>query len=256
MTKTIESSANPRIKNVKKILAGKIATDCIIEGKRLFKEAVNSGMEITQIFVTKNGFEDLIFKSSKDVATFIVPESLMSEISTVDTPPGIIAVAKRKMQSPIQLKSGFAAFAWSIRDPGNFGTIIRTAEASGCEFIACTNDNVDAYSPKVMRASMGSVFRIPIYTVEDPESYLSKQKSLGIRLCGLVPRNGENIFSKKLPERAMIILGGETTGIPESIDLDYKFSIPMLGAVESLNVGVAASVAFYQFMSSHMAKES
>ena len=103
---------------------------------------------------------------------------------------------------------------------------------------------------------MGSVFRVPIFTVDDPEDYLFKQKSDGVRLCGLVPRDGENIFTMKLPEHTMIILGGETTGVPESIELDYKFSIPMLGSVESLNVGVAASVAFYQFTNSYMAKKS
>jgi TrmH family RNA methyltransferase len=252
--KNIQSSVNPRIKNAKRVSAGKSASDCIIEGKRLFHEAMESGLEIKEVFATPGGMNDLKLGDSNNFEVFLIPDSLMAEISQLETPPGILAIAKRKVQSAINLNRGFAAFAWSIRDPGNFGTIIRTAEATGCRFIACSPDSVDAYSSKVIRASMGSVFRVPTFTVPDPEQYLSDQPN--VQLCGLVPREGVNLFESSIPEPSMIVLGGETTGLPETVSLHYKFSIPMAGTVESLNVGVAASIAFYHFMNTLTAKKS
>jgi TrmH family RNA methyltransferase len=254
--KDIQSSVNPRIKNVKRIGTGKSATDCIIEGKRLFNEAIESGLEIKEVFVTPGGMNDIDVKDSKTFEVFLVPDSLMAEISTVDTPPGILAVAKRKLADPIILDQGFAAFAWSLRDPGNFGTIIRSAEATGCRFIACSSDCVDPYSPKVIRGSMGSVFRVPILIVSSLQEYFAEQRKNGIALFGLFPREGTNLFESTLQQPAMIVLGGETTGLPDSINPDYKISIPMSGKIESLNVGVAASLAFYHFMNTLMAKKS
>jgi TrmH family RNA methyltransferase len=254
--KDIQSSVNPRIKSAKRVSAGKSTTDCIIEGKRLFREALESGIEIKEVFVTPAGKSDVGLTDSNNFEVFLVPDSLMAEISPLETPPGILAVAKRKVQPAITLDRGFAAFAWSIRDPGNFGTIIRSAEATGCRFLACSADTVDAYSSKVIRASMGSVLRVPIFTVPDPEQYLSGQRKNNIQLCGLAPREGANLFEALIPEPSMIVIGGETTGLPDTISLDYKFNIPMAGTVESLNVGVAASIAFYHFMNTLTAKQS
>ena len=253
--KDIQSSVNPRIKNAKRVSTGKSVTDCVIEGKRLFNEAIESGLEVKEVFVTPGGMNDVDIKDSNNFEVFLIPDSLMAEISTVETPPGILAVVKRKIFEPIVLNHGFAAFMWSIRDPGNFGTIIRSAEATGCRFIACSSDSVDPYSPKVIRGSMGSVFRVPVYKVSNPEEYLSNERKNGISLFGLLPREGTNLFESSLKQPAMIVLGGETTGLPELMNMDYKISIPMAGNVESLNVGVAASLTFYHFMNTLTGKK-
>ena len=247
MTK-IDSTSNPRIKNLKKVLSGKNKDYWIIEGKRLFKEAIESGVEINEVFVTKEGWNKELGRRLKDAKIITIPNSLMSSLSTLESPPGILAVARRKPTSEPNLDHGFAAFLFSVRDPGNLGTIVRSAEATGCKFIVCSPDCVDAYSPKVVRASMGSIFRVPIVTIANPKDYLNSIRSEGISVYGMFPHEGINLFDAKIHEPAMVLVGGETSGFPDEIQLNYKVKIPMAGNVESLNTGVAASVAFYYFM--------
>jgi RNA methyltransferase, TrmH family len=246
--KRIDSAANPRIKNLKKVLSGKNKDYWIIEGKRLFKEAVESGIEIIEVFVTKEGWNKELGRGLKDAEIMEIPNSLMSSLSTVESAPGILAVARRKLISEPNLDHGFAAFLFSVRDPGNLGTIVRSAEATGCKFIVCSPDSVDAYSPKVVRASMGSIFRVPVVTVVNPKDYLNSIHSKGISIYGLSPHEGINLFDAKIHKPAMVLVGGETSRFPDELQFDYKIKIPMSGNVESLNTGVAASVAFYHFM--------
>ena len=245
--KRIDSVANPRIKNLKKVLSGKNKGYWIIEGKRLFKEAVESGVEIDEVFVTKEGW-DKEFGRRPKVEIIAIPNSLMASLSTLESPPGILAVARRKTLTEPELDHGFAAFLWSVRDPGNFGTIVRSAEATGCKFLACTPDCVDAFLPKVVRASMGSIFRVPVVTIANPKDYLESLGNKGISVYGLVPRDGTNLFSASIRNPSMVLIGGETSRFPDEIQMDSKIKIPMAGNVESLNTAVAASVAFYHFM--------
>jgi TrmH family RNA methyltransferase len=246
--KSIESAANTRIKNLKKILTGKNRDYWVIEGKRLFKEAVESGVEINEVYVTKGTWNKELARGLKNPEIITIPNSLMASLSTVETPPGILAVAYRKSISEPVLDHGFAAFLWSVRDPGNLGTIVRSAEATGCKFIACSPDCADAYLPKVVRASMGSIFRVPIVTVANPKDYLASLRNRGISVYGLVPRDGINLFAAQIGNPSMVLIGGEAFGFPDELPVDHKIQIPMSGKVESLNTGVATSIAFYRFM--------
>lgn len=246
--KKIESATNPRIKNLKKILSDKNKDYWIIEGKRLFKEAVDSGVEINEVFLTRETWTKELERGLNNAEIITIPNSLMSSLSTVETPPGILAIARRKSISEPDLNHGFAAFLWSVRDPGNLGTIVRSAEATSCKFIACSPDCVDPYSPKVIRGSMGSIFRVPVVTIANPKDYLNSLRNKRIFIYGLVPHEGINLFEAEIHEPAMVLIGGETSRFPDELELDYKIKIPMAGNVESLNTGVAASVAFYHFM--------
>lgn len=246
--KKIDSTANPRIKNLKKALSGRNKDYWIIEGKRLFQEAVESGVEINEVYVTKGVWNNELRRGLKNAEIITVPNSLMASLSNVETPPGILAVARRKSISEPNLTHGFAGFLFSVRDPGNLGTIVRSAEATGCKFILCSPDCVDAYSPKVVRASMGSIFRVPIVTIANPKDYLNSIRSKGISVYGMFPHEGINLFDAKIHEPAMVLVGGETSRFPDEVQLDLKIQIPMQGDVESLNTAVAASVAFYYFM--------
>lgn len=246
--KRIESTANPRIKNLRKVLSGKNKDYWIIEGKRLLQEAVESGVQIDEVFVTKEGWSRKELGRRPNAEIITIPESLMSSLSSVESPPGILAIAKRKTIVEPDLDHGFAAFLWSVRDPGNLGTIVRSAEATGCKFIACTPDCVDAYLPKVIRASMGSLFRVPVVTIANPADYLNSLRNKGVVLYGFIPHDGVSLFDAKIQNPAMLLIGGETSRFPDEVQLDYKIKIPMAGNVESLNTGVAASVALYHFM--------
>src|SRR5262249_25070937 len=141
----------------------------LIEGKKLIEEATRSGVIFQDLFVTS---EFLKANQSWNLPepTLISP-SVMKKVSDVETPPGIVATVTRSEQSPIPKTTRFSALLLSIRDPGNLGTIIRTAEASGAEFVARSSDCADPYSAKVIRSSAGSIFRVPVPEVADVAGY-------------------------------------------------------------------------------------
>jgi TrmH family RNA methyltransferase len=244
--KKIESSANPQIRNFKKIVSGKSKDYWIIEGKNLFFEAVASGIILEQIFITPDTWKKESRRlSGLNAPIFIVASSLMKMLTTVETPPGIIAVARR-LAPPSKEPSGeILVFVHALRDPGNLGALIRSAEAAGCAFVACSPDTSDPYSPKVVRASMGSIFRIPVFKVPDTLDYLNKKKASGIRISALTPHDGKNLFELKASTPMMLIVGGETSGLPAGFEPDELLTIPMNEKVESLNAGVAASIAMF-----------
>src|SRR5262245_61498250 len=194
----IESGENPRIKRVQKILRGREKTRFLIEGRKLLEEAIDSGVAFEEVFATSE-FQKREARLLKrlDLEVVEVSPSLMKVISDVETPQGVVAVALRPSSSePVPL-AHHAGFLFSIRDPGNMGTIFRSAEAAGCDFLALTSDCVDPYQPKVVRASMGSVFRVPFIVVSDPISYLQKSKMAGIHIYGMFPKGGQNLLKAK-----------------------------------------------------------
>jgi TrmH family RNA methyltransferase len=143
----------------------------------------------------------------------------------------------------------FAALLNAVRDPGNLGAIIRTAEASGCEWIACSRDCADPFQPKSVRASMGSIFRVPAFKVHDLDGFVADQRGRNVNVVALHPRNGADLPSIHPVAPSLIVIGGETAGIPGTIEVDTWIRIPMKGKVESLNTAVAASLCFYHFAS-------
>jgi TrmH family RNA methyltransferase len=169
----------------------------------------------------------------------------MRDVTTLETPPGILAVARKASQEPKQAPAGTAIFANSIRDPGNLGTLIRSAEAAGCEFLACSHDTVDPYSPKVLRASMGSIFRVSVFKVPDTKSYLESLRTIGVAVYALSPHKGINLFAFRTKRPFVLIVGGETAGMPSEYEPDGFLKIPMSDKVESLNAAVAGSIAIF-----------
>ncbi|HET6268281.1 MAG TPA: RNA methyltransferase, partial [Acidobacteriota bacterium] len=224
----------------------------MIEGKKLFREAVASGVHFDELFVTEWQLEWVsgIVKSPVTV----VPEKLLKKISSVQTPQGILGIAKRPAQKRPALPKGFAALLTSIRDPGNVGTMIRAAEATSCDWIATTADCADPYQPKAIRASMGSIFRLPPYEVTDAKQFLADLSSRGVTAYGLSPHSGFNLFETTPQFPAVIVIGSESTGLPPDLRVK-ELRIPMQGKVESLNAAMAATVCFYHF-AQHAHKKS
>lgn len=249
--KTVKSLTNPLLKEVIKIAEGRSDEFWLIEGKRLVLDALQSGTTLKELFLTAkavqtNGEISKILSKTGGVYTE-VSEAIMKKISQLETPPGVLAIAKRS-PSPNEIQvTTFAAFVLGIRDPGNLGTIIRSAEASGCEFVACSRDCAEPYAPKVVRGSMGSIFRIPVFKVSNDTEFLEEMKRANVRLYALQTRDGINVFDLKPVFPALILIGSETRGIPQEINFDKAISIPMQGQVDSLNVAMAATLCFYYF---------
>jgi TrmH family RNA methyltransferase len=248
--KRIESASNPRIKALLRELR-KGSESWIVEGRTLFLDAVLSGISFREIYGTAAMLRDLqsILLRVRDATVIVeVSHDVMKLLSTLDTPPGIIGVVTPSKTPAPEAIHRFAAMLFSVRDPGNLGTLIRSAEAAGCEFVVCSSDCADPHHPRVIRASMGSIFRVPVFKISNDVAFAAEFRSRGVSVFKLAPREGKSLFEFTPRHPALIVIGGETSGIPRELECDAEITIPMKGRVESLNVAMAGTLCFYRFM--------
>lgn len=249
--KRIESPSNPRIRMLTNMIRrGNYSEHWIVEGRTLFLDAMASGVRFDEVFVTPAMSQRLstALKSLGDgVIVYEIPSALMKSISTLETPPGILGIASRDTLGAPSAIRRFAALLMSLRDPGNLGTLARSAEAAGCEFLACSPDCAEPHQPKAVRASMGSLFRVPAFKVPDARAYIHRMRESGATTYALVPRNGNDLYRIDLRYPALILVGGEAAGLPQDVSIDEQISIPMKGRVESLNSAMAGTICFYRF---------
>lgn len=216
----------------------------VVEGRKMVEELLQSNMETLCLFATERFLLD---NEIHDERLQIATEIQMSQMSGQDTPPGILAVVKIPEQNEIKDTKMVLALD-GIANPGNLGTIIRTAEWFGIKQIICSEDCVELWNSKVIQATMGSVFRMPIvYT--DLERYLSGIKASGKAIYGAL-LEGENLFNRKQWENGVIVIGSESHGIRGNILplITHPITIPRAeGSVtESLNASIAAAVIMAQ----------
>jgi TrmH family RNA methyltransferase len=240
--KYIQSLHNKKLRHTERVY--------VIEGEKIIHEYIQSNYPLGNIYATTGWTEenrDLLQK--KNLGCIVISQKELDQISSLTTPNKVVALAEmgaiptpKVMES--LLATGLHLALDSIQDPGNFGTIIRTADWFGVESILCSTDCVDAYNSKVVQATMGSLARVKInYT--DLEAVLQKT-SLPVYAAVL---EGDNIFNQKLPMNAIVLVGNESKGISEPLKgmSTKKISIPRFGKAESLNASVAAAVVLALF---------
>jgi len=245
----ITSSSNAKIKLVRSLQGRsrqrKAENAFVAEGVRLVEEAVDEGWPMEFILfdetLSDRGMDmlkNLQDQSSVELSE-ITPE-LMAEISDTETPQGILAVLEREML-PLPNSPTFILIADQIRDPGNMGTLLRTAEAAGADGVIMAPGTVDAFSPKVIRAGMGAHFRLPIrdHTWEEIESLLE-----GLSVFLAESGEGQPLWQADFKQPLALLIGGEAFGAsPEGQSLtSQKVTIPMPGRAESLNAAIAAGI--------------
>lgn len=257
----ITSRENPKIKLLSKLIKSKkIRTETnlfVVEGLRLVLDALRSEVDIQSIFITeecldKNG-KKLMLTSLEREKIYLISEELSNHISDTQSPQGIYAVCKRLDKCAnidTIYNNGILVCLCSLKDPGNVGTIIRTAEAFGINAVILTEDCADVFSPKVLRSTMGSAFRIKIITFKNEEQMLEKLKERNITTYASVLNDksmklGSFTFSSK----SAVLIGNEANGLKESVinECDYSLYIPMKGNAESLNAATAANVIMWEF---------
>jgi len=213
----------------------------LIEGFHLIEEAHYSGWELETVII-QNGITYPTWVN--DYHTNLVNERVFKEISQTETPQGIAAVVH--MKALTKQHDSFILLIDAIQDPGNLGTIIRTADAAGFSQIILGTGTVDLYNDKVIRASQGSIFHIPIkQAVLSQKIAELKEENYTVWASGLT--NGVDINSLKIHGKTALILGNEGAGISEEIlkAVNGIVKIPMYGKAESLNVSVAAGILMY-----------
>jgi TrmH family RNA methyltransferase len=213
----------------------------LAEGVKVIQELLQSNFKLKQLYcldkVTFNGYEN---------QSTVITEAEMKKISALSTPSTCLGIFEIINPKPIKEK-GIVVALDDIRDPGNFGTIIRLCDWFGVEEIVCSNETVDVYNPKVIQSTMGSITRVNINYC-DLKSFLKKAK---LPVFGTF-MDGQNIYKSHLPQEAIIILGNEANGISKEIEFlaKNKLSIPRFGNIqktESLNVATATAIILSEF---------
>ena len=228
--------------------------DCAIEGMRIVEEAVRSGLRFRAVFFSESGrmrAARLLPQMGAHVEALVVPDALFASLVPSETPQGVAAlvrlrtwgvdeVLERAQFGPLIAVSG-------VQDPGNLGTILRSAEAFGAAGVLLGEGTVSLYNSKVVRGSAGSVFRVAALKVKLAE-VLPELKARGIRLLATSSHKGVPLPEADLEKPLAFFIGGEGAGVPRHLlaKMDGVVAIPHEPQVESLNAGVAASIVLYE----------
>lgn len=254
----ITSKDNEIIKNIRKLKEKKyrdLSNSYIIEGIKLIKEAIAEKKQIKQIVVCEeninNGGIDqkLLYEIAKYECIYVT-KKIFSLISDVQNPQGIMAVIeKRNSEDNIDYKEDVIVVLDGIQDPGNLGTILRTIDSVGLKQVIVSKETADAYNPKVVRSTMGAIFRVNIIESDNLIETLKNLRKHKYKVMATSLETNNNIYDVDYNKK-VIVIGNEANGVSQEI-LDFadeKIKIPMLGRTESLNASVATSIILYEYV--------
>jgi len=259
LRKTISSVNNQLVKETceLKIKKYRMAADAfIIEGARSTEEVLNSGWDILRAFVDLSVESDRVQKIADEleaigVMVFEVKAEVMHRLSDTDTPQGILAVVRKKaceLNDFNQRNAGLLLVLDEVRDPGNLGTIIRTADAAGIAGIILLEGCTDIFAPKAVRSAMGSLFHLPIRNEQNKKEFISWCRENNWSLWSSSLEGGQSIYSEELAKRTAIIIGNEAEGVSAELlsASEKRVYIPMPGKAESLNAAIAAGIILFE----------
>ena len=208
----------------------------IVEGHKMVSEILENWTNLVELICTSND------QLNTEISCFLTDEKTMKELSSLSTPPSVIAIVKKPTFSPKD--EGLILALDSIQDPGNMGTIIRTADWFGVEKIVCSKTTVDIFNPKVIQSSMGSLFRVQVEYCDLEEYLKSNQRPIYGALL-----EGENVYQESLDSSGVLVMGNEGNGISPEIQqlITSPVHIPGKGKAESLNVAIATAVLLSEF---------
>jgi TrmH family RNA methyltransferase len=250
----IQSKQNPKIKRIRKLFTrkGRQSEGCFVfEGIKLFEEAINNQVPLVGILVSRRFAEtdhQRLDAVPPEISIDVVENHIFNSVSHQKNPEGIICVSKL-LKSQIDFQNcPHLLLLDELKDPGNLGTIIRTADSVGFDGIVCSKETVDFYNDKVIRASMGSFFHIPVCRENDFGNFVQTLRQKGFYVCA-TSLEGKASFKSPMPKHCSkaLILGNESHGIRSEIEklCDISWKLPILGQAESLNVAVAAGIMMY-----------
>ena len=236
----------------------------LIEGIKMVEEALRDDAGVTTIVATPalvqhHGKGVLKLAESRGADILWISERLLDAVSESKTPQPVLAVVRMKQHSEEEILGHGAKLiivAHRLQDPGNLGTIIRTAEAAGASGVALTENTVDPYNAKAVRASMGSILRLPLVPVGDLPAFLKTCKAKGFQTAATTLTGQKTHFDVDLTKPTVVILGQEGAGLPDDImaGIDLRVRIPMAETIDSLNVATAAAVILYEALRQRLGK--
>lgn len=256
----LENPRSPRVRAVAKLTKRSARQETglfLLEGPQAAREALAFRPDtLVEVFATPSAMErhQDIRDGAEDAGVEIVltTEAVLDAMADTVTPQGIVAVAR---QSPSALRDVFAAsptliaICEEVRDPGNLGTIIRAADAAGADAVILTGRTVDPYNPKVVRATTGSLFHVPVAVGADLAEVVERARAVGLRVVA-ADVGGANFLASRdlLSEPTAWLFGNEARGLEEDAlaQADLALRLPIYGRAESLNLATAASVCLYE----------
>ncbi len=257
----IEGRHNALVKELRQAFAHSERTedgDCAIEGLRIVEEAIRSGLRFRAVFFkesAQNLAERLLPQIGANVDTPLLPDKLFDVTVPSETPQGVAALVRLKESSLAdvleRLQIGPIIVLAGLQDPGNLGTILRSAEAFGSAGVVLGEGTVSPFNSKVIRASAGSIFRLPVIlgkTAGGMETISAKLRTQNVRLIATSSHKGTPLDQANLTGSSAIFVGSEGSGLPRNVlaQADELIAIPHTAQVESLNAGVAASIVLYE----------
>lgn len=256
----ISSLQNPVVKYVRSLERRKDRERegaAVLEGIRLIEEALDAGAELTlflhspRLRAGGRGLRLLEALRAREVREVEVSDQVMDKAAGTRTPQGILAVVRIREWGAEAVLRGAAPLvlmAEGLQDPGNLGTIIRSAEALGASGVFLAGDSVDPYNPKVLRSTMGSIFRLPVIAGIGVAEALAAAREKGVRVIVGDPDGRALPWDLDLSGPTMLAVGNEGAGVSAELlaSADDVVRIPMPGRAESLNVAVAASLLLYE----------
>ncbi|WP_288203212.1 RNA methyltransferase [uncultured Streptococcus sp.] len=242
----ITSKANSVVKNAKKLHQKKYRKSAyLIEGWHLFEEAVQAGVTIEKVFALESYRDQLVAFPQ----TIWVSEEILLDLADTQTPQGIVAVIQKEEVGLPNLHQGKYLFLEDVQDPGNVGTMIRTADAAGFTGVIVSDKSADIYSLKTLRSMQGSHFHLPIYRLPVATFVEEAKKSNLPLLATTLSRESKDYRELSSLENFVLVMGNEGQGISSVMaeSADQLVHISMKGRAESLNVAVAAGILMFYF---------
>lgn len=251
----ITSLQNPLVKQMRKLHRAKERREqqvLLLEGTHLLEEACVANCDFVAVCCTSGWqqahpqlWEQLVSRSQR---IEVVSEEVLQAIATTVNPDGVVATIERFSAAPVKSAITLGVALETLQDPGNLGTMIRTAAAAGAEGLWLSADSVDLDNPKVLRASAGQWFRLPMTVSADLKADIQDLKKQGIQVIATLPSATLTYWQADLTCPTLILLGNEGAGLsPElSAVADIAVKIPLAAGVESLNVSVAAALVLYE----------
>jgi TrmH family RNA methyltransferase len=242
----IESASNPLIREIARSLEER--THLLLEGEKTILDAVAAGVPLEHVL------HDTSVRPGRLAALTaahprLVSRAVLERLADSKTPQHLLAVARRRDVPVAEIlgRPGPVVFVFGIQDPGNLGAIVRVAEAAGGAGVLGAPGTADFFHPRAVRASAGSVLRVPVSGRVSFEPFAADARAAGRPICGAVAVGGENAFTAPLSDRSVLVVGGEGTGLPAGAYrfLDRKLTIPMREPVDSLNAAVATALLLY-----------
>jgi len=249
----ITSKDNELIKDIRKLVQKKYRdeqNEFIIEGIKMIEEAVRENARIKMVVVCEELNQgpipkEILYKIAKEKIVY-VSDKVFKSLTDVNSPQGILAIVEKPSKNEIDFSKDLYLILDNIQDPGNMGTILRTADSIALTQIIVPKGNADSYNPKVVRSTMGAIFRVNVIEVEDLAKTIKEMKKHKIQVLATDLATDLSIYDVSYKKSA-IVIGNEGNGVSKEIlDLaDKKIKIPMPGKTESLNAAVATGIILY-----------